>query len=358
MRFAPHLLALAFPLYTLGFVVTAPHAAWTVVPTVGVLVAAVALDAIAAPHRAPPPRAPAWLFDAVLYAAVANQLANVLGFAWVAGSMQPLDVAVGVLLVGMSSGYSAIVVAHELIHRPRAWARGLGRVLLGTVLYDHFAIEHVRGHHRRVGTADDPATARYGEALWPFLARTVPGQLASAWEIACRQLGDPALPLLDRRQLRNPVLQGLFLEWTVVLFLALALGPVAAIGWVLQAALAVLLLESVNYVEHWGIRRTGPRPSLVDSWDSESWFTYFTLVGLSRHADHHANAARPWQDLRHVLVSPKMPWGYWATVVCAILWNARLRARLVAILAATQGDATGRRADAAPKANLPLPASG
>jgi alkane 1-monooxygenase len=109
---------------------------------------------------------------------------------------------------------------------------------------------------------------------------------------------------------------------------------VAGLALGLQAMLAILLLETVNYVEHWGIRRAGARPTTVDAWDAESWFTYYTLVGLSRHADHHANAARPWHALRHFDESPKMPWGYWATVTCAIFANARLRDRLAHELAA------------------------
>jgi alkane 1-monooxygenase len=334
MRLAPHLLALAFPLFTSIFVVTAPHSAPVAIPFVAALVAAIALDASAGPRRAAPRAGPRWAFDGVLYAAAALQLANVAGLALAAARMGAVDLATGILLVGTSSGYSAIVVAHELVHRPERHFRALGRVLLGTVLYDHFATEHVRGHHKRVGTAEDPATARYGERLWPFVVRAVPGQLASAWRLESRRLGDPQMRLADPRQRANRVLHGLLLEWSALGLATALLGPVAGLALGLQAMLAILLLETVNYVEHWGIRRAGARPTTVDAWDAESWFTYYTLVGLSRHADHHANAARPWHALRHFDESPKMPWGYWATVTCAIFANARLRDRLAHELAA------------------------
>ena len=70
----------------------------------------------------------------------------------------------------------------------------------------------------------------------------------------------------------------------------------------------------------------------MDSWDSDSWFTLFALVGLSRHADHHAYAARPYQALRTWEESPKLPYGYIVTTLMVIFQNARLRALLGAEL--------------------------
>jgi len=56
--------------------------------------------------------------------------------------------------------------------------------------------------------------------------------------------------------------------------------------------------------------------------------TLYTLVGLSRHADHHAHAARPYSDLRWFDESPKMPWGYYATAITAIVYDAAVRRRM------------------------------
>ncbi|MCA9493042.1 MAG: fatty acid desaturase [Myxococcales bacterium] len=331
-RTSLHALAFVPPLYSLAWGLTVPHQAshgWWLLP----LIAAIAWDFWAPPVREQPEPVPSWPFDAALYGLSALQLVNValLVRAMVLG-VDAWETLEGVLLVGSSSGYSAIVVAHELVHRPQAHFRQLGRLLLCTVLYEHFATEHVRGHHKRVATGDDPATARFGERLWPFVARTVPAQLRSAWRLECKRLGDVDLGLLDQRQLHNRVLQGLVVGWgTVALLLALG-GIWAALAFVLQAAWAVLLLEAVNYIEHWGLERAGSRVTTVDSWDSESSWTYYTLVGLSRHADHHANAARPYQDLRWFDESPKMPWGYWATAITAIFANPWVRSRYEAEL--------------------------
>ena len=78
----------------------------------------------------------------------------------------------------------------------------------------------------------------------------------------------------------------------------------------------------MDYIEHWGITRHTKSVMPADSWDTDNWFTLHTLVGLSRHADHHAQASRPYQQLRHFDESPKMPRGYYGTLMLATIRNA------------------------------------
>src|SRR4029453_7627272 len=99
-----------------------------------------------------------------------------------------VDTLVGLVLVGINSGYCGFVVAHELIHRASPTLQQLGRLMLASVLYEHFYTEHVRGHHSRVGTGEDPATARFGEWPFAFFARTVPAQFRSAWRLETKRL--------------------------------------------------------------------------------------------------------------------------------------------------------------------------
>lgn len=332
-RWLLHTLCFALPAATAGYVWLAPRLGVEAVAWLVLVVLAIVVDLRAGPERAPPPTGPAWPFEVSLWGLVALQVADVLGLARLA-TLEGLfswRTALGILLTGLASGYTGIVVAHELIHRRERAHRLAGRLLLGTVLYDHFATEHVRGHHVRIGTAADPATARHGERLRAFLIRTVPGQLRSAWALEAERLGSP--PAWSSRWLGSAVLQGLVVEWGVVAVVGLALGPAAAVAWVAQAALGVLLLECVNYIEHWGLTRAARRVTTVDSWDTESWFSYYSLVGLTRHADHHAHASRPYHRLRHVDASPKMPHGYWGMVVRALFDDRRLVVELDAELA-------------------------
>ena len=243
-----------------------------------------------------------------------------------------MDTLVGLLLFGVNSGYSAIVVAHELIHRAEWHRQQLGRLLLCTVLYEHFATEHIRGHHSRVGTPEDPATARFGETALAFFVRTVPAQFRSAWRLEKKRLGDEHMPWRDARMLRNRLVHGIVVEWGVAFGILAGLGVGAFAVYVLQALSAVRLLEAVNYFEHYGLTRAGRKVQPVDSWDTDSWFTLYTLVGLSRHADHHAHAARPYQQLRYFEESPKLRHGYFGTVVWLLSDNAGFRAAMAAEL--------------------------
>ncbi|MBS1106801.1 MAG: Alkane monooxygenase [Deltaproteobacteria bacterium] len=330
-----HLLCFALPTSTLAFLLTAPHRWWGALPWLGVIVGSVILDQRSAPeHRQPAARLARWPFDAVLYVLAAMQLACVLLAAYTvsAHGFWHIDTLVMFLLVGVNSGYCGIVVAHELIHRREKHRQWLGRVLMGSVLYEHFATEHVRGHHARVGTPEDPATARFGETYQAFFLRTVPGQFKSAWRLECHRIGNAAMPLWDRRQLHNRVLQGLVAEWSVALAIAAVLGAGALAFHLLQSLSAIRLLEAVNYFEHWGLVRSGKKPSPIDSWDTDSRFTLYTLVGLSRHADHHAFATRPYQQLRHWDESPKLPSGYFGMVEMVLLENRAFRRLMTAEL--------------------------
>jgi len=179
-------------------------------------------------------------FRFVLHAWVPIQLALIGWGAWLIGGgrLAPLDAVLFTLSVGLATGATGITIAHELGHKRAALDRFLARVLLVTVSYGHFTVEHNRGHHVRVATPEDPATARLGEGFWRFLPRTLAGSLAHAWA-------------LERREVAA--------SWAATLAVAAALGaafgPLAVAFFLGQSAMAVTLLEAVNYVEHYGLQR-------------------------------------------------------------------------------------------------------
>ncbi|HET8935381.1 MAG TPA: alkane 1-monooxygenase [Polyangiales bacterium] len=334
---ALHLWAFALPLITLVFWLTGPHAWWASLLWILPIVALVIVDNNApADRRQPPADLPAWPFDLQVYALFALQVLNhvLLGVVTsklsVATWPNVLQTAAMILpatiLAGTNAGYSGIVVAHELVHRRNPIEYLMGRILLMGVLYEHFATEHVRGHHPRVGTPEDPATARFGETHREFVRRTIPAQFKSAWRLEKIRLGDANLASFSPRMLRHRVLQGVIAQVLIVAAFAYFFGWIAAVFFVLQARTAVMLLETVNYIEHWGLTRAGKKVVSVDSWDTDNWFTLYTLVGLSRHADHHAQAARPYQKLRHFEDTPKMPLGYYGTILLALFRNDRYQA--------------------------------
>ncbi len=329
-----HLWSFVLPLINATFLLTGPHSWWMALLWTGPVWILVVIDNKAPPdHRQPSAGIPSWPFNLQLYLLVALQLVNhvllgVMASKLSVGTWSDLGTASANLLAmtvvsGTTAGYSGIVLAHELVHRRGRVEYFLGRLLLMFVLYEQFATEHVRGHHPRLGTQEDPATARFGESFKDFFRRTVPAQFISAWRLEKIRLGDRNMKWSDPRMLRHRVLQGVVAELLIASLYVVVFGWVALVFFLFQSRTAILLLETVNYIEHWGITRATRTVTPLDSWDTDNAFTLRTLVGLSRHADHHAQASRPYQQLRHFDQSPKMPLGYYGTILMALVVNQR-----------------------------------
>ena len=318
-----HLLVFAIPLTATLFVWSGPHP-WYIAPLFLIPLAVFQWwDTRDWMEKSEPEEElPDWPFDLLVYMLAALHFFMLVGLVhlFVQQSAFSLDMVMVVAVVGGSSGFS-IITAHELIHRKEAFPQTLGRIMLSSVLYEHFYTEHLRGHHVRVGTDLDAATARYGETFREFWKRTVPGQFRSAWSLECARLGDEEMGILDPRQSNNRIVHGLLLGWGVAFGILAFFGWPAFLAYVLQAFIAVRLLEAVNYFEHWGLQRSGRRVKPTDSWDTHSWFTYYGLVGLSRHADHHTVPSRPYQALRVCDEAPVLPVGYLALVDMVLARN-------------------------------------
>lgn len=228
---------------------------------------------------------------------------------------------VGVLLTTGAVNGVAINTAHELGHKKESVERWMAKLTLAPVAYGHFFIEHNKGHHKNVATPHDPASSKMGESFWVFLPRTVIGSLRSAWGIEKERLQRNGKSVFNTG---NENLQAWAM--TVVFFAALTLW----LGWaalpflLLQAAYGASLLETVNYLEHYGLLRqydakTGryERCQPHHSWNSNHIVTNLFLYQLQRHSDHHANPTRRYQALRHFENTPQLPSGYASMLLLA-----------------------------------------
>lgn len=236
-------------------------------------------------------------------------------------------------------GGIGINTAHELGHKREDVERWLSKVALAQSFYGHFYIEHNRGHHVRVATPADPASARMGETFYRFWPRTVIGSVRSAWGLEKRRLARSGKHPF---RLSNDVVNAWLMS--VVLWAALAawLGAGVLPYLVLQAVVGLSLLEVVNYMEHYGMlrRRVGvgerQRYERVDpshSWNSNNIATNVLLYHLQRHSDHHANPTRRYQTLRDFEQSPVLPTGYAGMIVlaaCPPIWRRVMDPRVVA----------------------------
>lgn len=238
--------------------------------------------------------------------------------------------------VGVLSGTIGINYAHELMHQKPLFERRLGDGLMALVLYGHFRSEHLLVHHRYVGTPRDPVTARYNEGFHRFFPRVLIGCLRSSWAAEKAMLDRKNLPVWS---IGNPFwqyfsLQGLFLV------LAFLIGGWAGIGFfAVQAFVAVLQLEQVNYVEHYGLTRKylgngkyeHVRPH--HSWNAAQKVTNYLLVNLQRHSDHHYKPNRRFPLLQNYTnaEAPQLPFGYpLMTLLASVppLWKRAMNPRV------------------------------
>ncbi|MEV0946036.1 alkane 1-monooxygenase [Rhodococcus sp. NPDC049939] len=239
------------------------------------------------------------------------------------------------ITVGCVAGIG-INAAHELGHKKDELERWLSKIALAQSFYGHFYIEHNRGHHVRVATPEDPASARFGETLWAFLPRSVWGSFASSW-----RLEKARLERLGKRPwtIHNDVLNA----WLMSVVLFGALVAVFGIGVVpylaIQAVFGFCLLEAVNYLEHYGLLRQKTASGRYErctpehSWNSDHVVSNVALFHLQRHSDHHANPTRRYQTLRSMDGAPNLPSGYGSMIALAYfppLWRRVMDRRVLA----------------------------
>lgn len=212
------------------------------------------------------------------------------------------------LSTGINTGSGAIVVAHELIHRKNKLQNFLGRWLLFTAGNFYFFVEHLKVHHKWVGTKKDSATARKNQSLYAFFLSSTLGQLNSALTLENTRLKHDSFL---KKVIGNYVIRQFILHAIFDTLVVLSLGWIVLGAFVLQCIVANFLLEYVNYIEHYGLSRDEKeRVTEFHSWQSDKVISRFVLVDLSRHADHHYYASKPYHTLKSYENSPELPSGY------------------------------------------------
>jgi len=262
-------------------------------------------------------------FDYILYLMVPVQYFSLIYFLFSFHATQPwYEMAGKVASMGVLCGLLGINAAHELGHRVKPFEQFLAKALLLTSLYMHFIIEHNRGHHKNVSTDNDPASARYGETIYKFWFRSIIFSFISAWEIEAKELRKKGIPLFS---IKNEMIQILLIQLAMIVLIYFIFGYMVVFYFMGAALFGIFLLETVNYIEHYGLRRkkTGEnvyeRVMPIHSWNSNHPLGRIMLFELSRHSDHHYMASRKYQVLRNFDTSPQFPTGYPGMMLLALL---------------------------------------
>jgi len=241
------------------------------------------------------------------------------------------------LSMGIFLGAMGINVAHELGHREKAYERFIAKLLLLPNLYMHFIIEHNRGHHVNIATKEDPASARYNEMLYSFWIRSVTMTYVSAWRLEAKRLRNEGKRFLS---IHNEMIIFQIVQLAYLFLVWYFGGFVLLLSAILIAIVGFLLLETVNYIEHYGLSRKKMENGRYErvqpwhSWNSDHVLGRLILFELSRHSDHHFKANRKYQVLRHFDESPQLPYGYPMSMLMSFvppLWFAIMNPRVKAL---------------------------
>lgn len=277
------------------------------------------------------------LFDFILYMNVPI-IWGLLGYFFYTvytGNHQWWELMGMTITTGILLGGNGINIAHELGHRDTWYERMFSKMLLLPSFYMHFIIEHNFGHHKWVSTDKDPASSRLNENIYTFFFRSTFMSYYSAWQIAAEQTtrkGHSAYSLIH-----NPMFGYTLIQLTYVTTVVFIFGWMMLPYMVVAGILGFLLLEAVNYIEHYGLRRKKLSSGRYEpvkphhSWNSNHELGRIFLYELTRHSDHHFKANRKYQVLRHFDESPQLPLGYPGSILIAFippLWFAYMNPKV------------------------------
>lgn len=239
---------------------------------------------------------------------------------------EPHELVGLVLSLGIVLGTNGINVAHELGHRQDSTERYWAKLLLLPSFYMHFYIEHNFGHHLHAATREDPATARYNQSVYSFWISSVFRQYVSAWKLQRKLLKTSGSTFLSPK---NDMLWYSVFQVAYLLAVFFFFGAVGLLFAVAAGVVGFLLLETVNYIEHYGLLRKKlpsgryERVREIHSWNSNHVMGRIILYELTRHSDHHYKSSKKYQVLDYHDTSPQMPFGYPTSMVLSFfppLW--------------------------------------
>ena len=242
---------------------------------------------------------------------------------------------IGIILsIGVVLGSNGINVAHELGHRDKLYERIFGKLLLIPSHYTHFFIEHNHGHHLHVSTPEDPSTAKINQSLYAFWIQTVFGTYTKAWKIQ-RKLNQ-----IENRSwysFKNDMLWFTLIQISYLVLVYYFFGSIGLVVALMAGIVGFLLLETINYIEHYGLKRNllpsgrYERVSEKHSWNSNHILGRIMLYELTRHSDHHYKSQKKYQVLEYHDVSPQMPYGYPTSMLLSLvppIWFSVMNSRI------------------------------
>jgi hypothetical protein len=330
---------------------------WLWLPGITMIAAIVLLDQAMSHDAVDRPYQHGWILDIALYLSMPVAMATFFMVFWVAGSGSQDALGAGafvqqitgvdvlamrnatpwyhyvLMLLALALPITGVggLAGHELTHRTtRPFDLWLGRITMALNWGIACPIEHVYGHHAYVGTAKDPATAARGDSLYRHIPKSIHRTVVNAWELEAARLAK-----LDKSVLSpsNVLIRMGLVALATTCFAYYAAGWTGVLFHMIICASTKILLEALNYVEHYGIVRLPTQPVQPrHSWNCNHLVSSVFTYNLTRHSHHHADAQVHFQHLRAHAEQPSMPGGFMAAILAAFipqLWRRMITPKLL-----------------------------
>jgi alkane 1-monooxygenase len=241
----------------------------------------------------------------------------VVGFAMTIRHFSPLEIGLIIGSCGLLGGI-CFGAAHEMLHTQDKFDQFLQQITTIFLFYPHYKLIHIRSHHLNVGTEEDENTAWFNESVYAYFYRTIPGSAARSWHLEARRYA-----AMGKKFLRNKMTKYVFSQLALLALFLIISGPYGLAFYVAQILGAHLILESVNYIQHYGLMREQhegkyERTAAEHSWDSYHFFSSYVTFRVGHHSYHHL-AVEPYYLLGVEPEAPKLPAGYFLCIPIVLM---------------------------------------
>jgi alkane 1-monooxygenase len=242
---------------------------------------------------------------------------------------------IGLLILCLSLlGGICFAAAHELLHAKDGIDQFLQRVTTSFLFYPHYKLIHIRGHHVHVGTSEDENTAWLNETIYAYIIRTIPGSAIRSWHFESRRFSEEQ-KLSGWGILRNQMFGYLLGQLAILLTMGWIAGLTGLAFYLAQLVATHFMLESVNYIQHYGLMRQEhegeyERTAAEHSWDTYHFFSSYVTFRVGHHSYHHL-AVKPYYLLASEPQAPKLPAGYFWSIAMVLMppwWRRVINPRL------------------------------
>lgn len=259
------------------------------------------------------------------------------GVTYVAMTIQRYNAMETGLLIGAAGllGGIGFGASHELLHAKEKIDQILQKITTAFLFYPHYKLIHIRSHHLHAGTDHDENTAWMNETIYSYILRTIPGSMIRCWQMEARLHGSSGQSSFAAGFFKNKMVPYALGQVGLLLALYWLSGMWGLLFYVAHVIVAHVVLESVNYIQHYGLMRKQnggeyEKTGAEHSWDTYHFFSSYITFRVGHHSYHHI-AVKPYYLLDTEPEAPKLPVGYFWAIPMVFLppwWRRVINPRL------------------------------